>query len=327
MKEIFQFFGRIKFVTVSMILAGIVICLLVFKIVHCSPWYELIFHLGETLVIAGSVGLLLELTEFAQYFEERLSSILVKEEFLDFFTPDKLNSISKAALRQKFRKLITNPKNRWEEYFSIVLEEILPLFQCCYRANYRQVTHMTIMDGNTIGSNSSSAIKVSRMETTYEYDVISPSSDVEDKYTVATNVLLNKIPGVENLEMYYSVALAIDKKTVDISPKRAIQGDFVEASFSHCFKFKGIAHVKITLTEQERVGPANFISTKMGVLTHKATLSFSCAQPLALDITAFGLNLQDTKPDVKTPTAVAFIYSGWMYPGEGFFIDWAISSK
>lgn len=323
-----EFLKRTKFIPISIILLGVVIDLLVIPRIQCSPWWELLFHLGETFVIAGIVGLFLELTEFAEYFEKRLGTILVKEEFLDFFLPEKLNSISKAALRQKFRKLITNPKNRWEEYFSDVLEEVLPLFQKPYRANYRQVTHMKIVDVNveSAGSNNSS-IKVSKMETIYEYDVISPSADVMKEYLVTTKVLLNRIPGIENLEEYYSVELTIDKKTESISPERTIQGDFVKAGFSHTLKFKGIAHVKIFVNEQERVGPANFISTKMGVLTHKATLSFSCEQPLTLDVTAFGLDLQDTQPDVKTPNAVAFIYSGWMFPGEGFFIDWAINSK
>lgn len=155
-----------------MILLGLLIDVWVVPRNEQSKWYELLFHIGETLVIAGLVGLVLEVTEFARYFEERLSFLLVEEQFLELFSPEKLELIGRKALQLSKAKEITNPASQWEDFLSVVVREILPLFTRNYRANYREVIEVEIVDSASL-TGATHGAKVSRIKTAYQYDVIS----------------------------------------------------------------------------------------------------------------------------------------------------------
>jgi hypothetical protein len=309
-----------------MILGGLLIDVFSIPKINCSPWIELLFHIGETLIIAGLVGLVLEAVEFVQYFEDRLSNILVEEKFLGLFGTKKLESISAAAQKQSIGKMITNPKSKWEDCFSVVVHEILPLFTRPYRENYREVVHMKIVDSGKLDAGVPSGAQVSHTTTVYGYDLIAPTEETPSSYLIGHSVTLTKIPGLDDASKYYSAKLFVDDKPVELKNlEHKIESEVVHASFTHEHKFTGVAHIKMQLEEYElSPGPSGFLSARMRDLTYNVALvAFSCEQPLILDSTVYGLTTKEIEPD-KTNNMVTFTFSGWMLPGDGFFIDWVV---
>lgn len=302
-----------------MILAGLLMDVLVVGKIDCSKWYELLFHIGETLVIAGLVGLVLELSEFAGYFEERLSELLSTERYLSSLHTNKLEEIAVKALEYRNSAVISNPKNQWKEYLKVVLSEILPLFQRPYRANYSEVIHLNLIEG---GNGHDSGAKI-EMKTWYEYDLISPRNG-KSKYTISSRVELRRITGLDDPSAYYQSKLFVDGK--EIAPTEVIQakfdGETVTAGFRHELEYEETAHVRIELSEREGFpGGGSFVSGRMADLTQGATITCSSAQPLYFFLTLYALDNKRIVPTV-TPNMVTLNVPGWMLPGEGFFIDW-----
>jgi hypothetical protein len=316
---------------ISMILAGLLIDVLVIArsgefhlaelLSQRSHWYELFFHIGDTLVIAGLIGLVLELTEFARYFEERLSKVIGEDQFLSLFSPDKLESISRAALRTSLGKTITNPASQWEDFFGVVLHEIPTLFTQCYRENYSEVIHMKLEQAAATNGKSQ---QVSQMHTLYEYTVVSPWKDKEAMYVIRSRVTLGKIPGLEDLGEYYSARLWIDGKEITLGDQitRSSDARDVHVALEYPVTFQGTVHVKFELKEKELTrGFSGFLSLNMSYLTHNVNLAFSCEHPLQLDATLYGLATKEVRPNITSNMAV-FAFPGWMLPGDGCFIDW-----
>jgi hypothetical protein len=186
---------------------------------------------------------------------------------------------------------------------------------------------MRILDSESLGAVPGS--QVSHIVSVYAYDLVAPTETGSWSYPVGHQTKLAKIPGLDDGSKYYEAKLFIDEKPVDLSQllKRETDDEEIRAGFVYQHEFRGSANIKIHLDEYEFLpGPSGYLSARMRDLTHVAMVAFSCEQPLILNSTVYGLTTKEIKPD-KTSNMVTFTFSGWMLPGDGFFIDWVIPPR
>ncbi len=313
-----------KFVLISVILLGFLLILVFVPCWRTGVWCELVVHFGQALIIAGVIGLIVELTEFTAYFEKRLSNLLVENRFLDFFSEEKLNSVGMAALRKHVEKIVSNPENEWRDCLDVVLRDLVPLLEKCYRKDFRVLMELRFIGADEIhGGGGDPKNQVAETSTVYEYDVISPFADKEVGYPIESLDVLKKIPGVSS-DSQSSAQLWIDGHEMPVKEHLKISdlgAKDVEVKLNVSIKIKGACHVKFAVKDYELAETSGFHSVTMTHLTDGVNVTLSCPTQLKLDLELYGVGSRKVQEDI-TANMASFTYRGWMLPGDGYFIDW-----
>src|SRR5664279_2704817 len=95
---------------------------------------EIVSHIGAALFIMALVGILLETKHWSAYFEERLSKVIVRKEFLQTLDPETLIAIQKQVLQNYFHDDSLGSKG---DFFSHYEENIQNLLGKPYRRALR----------------------------------------------------------------------------------------------------------------------------------------------------------------------------------------------
>ncbi|MGD0230452.1 MAG: hypothetical protein ABSC19_08845 [Syntrophorhabdales bacterium] len=335
-REIVRFLGRIRWLAVALGLAGLMLVIISDDYVKplSSLWGLVVSHVGIALLIAGIIGLILELTEMKAFFEERLMQLLTSENFLGLLDDGTLRRYTLKAMEQIILRKAKN--TRYYDHTSLpsyINGEILPALGGVYCEDYNEATEFNVLQPDDVQAlNLEPAVPVSKTINRVTYDLIAPNENVDAEVTIRyynDARELSSLPAGRQFEL--RLFLWEDGKDDEWEPKVNVE-EFVKSEnglrileFTHKTTFKNLLRCRIESTTYESPLPSYTIRY-MKYPSRNITVHFASNLAVKPDGEIYGIT-PDYTPPFKTDHALTLRYPGWILESQGYFIVWRIPTK
>jgi hypothetical protein len=322
-----NFLKKISFIATSLISIGFIIILICdFYLAPISPlWGAVILHVGIAIMIAGIINLILELTEIKSFFEERLLSIVAKDEFLDQLTDDTLSEyIHNAMYRLLYKKAPSNLRDHGGICRSITLE-VLPALWGVICEDYNDSTDFELLDDDKIKELQLTK-NVAKITNSVIYDFIAPNKDDEFDIKIYYWYIVKEINNYPLKEQYefklFLTHTDKDEKEEEIEMAKYIKKEegFAELDFSYDIKLKSYVRCRIECTIITSPPPTHRV-VYMRYPTRNVAVHFSSNKPVSPIGEVYGIVPDYTESFEKAHTCT-LRYPGWMLEDQGYFIKW-----
>jgi hypothetical protein len=287
-------------------------------------WAEFLIHLGVALVVASLVGFLLELSEFREFFENRLIGILTGKELIDLMNDQHLLDLHGKIVRGLARRRVNNPAHDYENYVSSVCDRLAEYAGIRHRKNQAETIHYSVLNDAELVALGLDATKlhglVGKTEVRLRYQVVSPRVSEPDVDEFGWSWWVREVPGLA-LEKHYEFTLSVDGQTItpkNTNPVKRVKWT-VEFDIEEKLPFQGTAWVEAKMVYYEYGLEVVFQST-FGALTHNASVHFASREPLELFARMFGVADDNSDPSIAG-NSVSIQYPGWVLPQHGYYIS------
>jgi hypothetical protein len=333
-----SFFKRIRWIPPALVLLGVVGLLASNTRLVATPdirWIEVIVFsdlfgdIAKTLVIIGGLSLLLELSEFSTYFEDRLLNVVVHGEFLKKLDPQDLKDYSISAMRACVSKVARNPDYKAENVIGQVYSDIVPLIGKVYREGYRETVEFTTLTPAEVEKRldlKPNSIPGDRMiaytRTITNFSFIAPTKDKETpepfKWWASVEEAIPGLSPEKHVRMKIRVGGGEWEEVQPSSTQPS--GDGFRFDCLKEVRFKGKTLVEME-DEEYSYDPVTYLVKKMMYMTRGMTLTVVSGKgSTELDAEIFGLLTEDVEEPHKTPNSIGLNYEGWLLPNDGYVV-------
>ncbi|KJS15499.1 MAG: hypothetical protein VR69_13090 [Peptococcaceae bacterium BRH_c4b] len=161
--------------------------------------YAVIHEVGIALFILGSITILLELSDFREYFFSRLNDILIKDEYISVLNQDKLRNLENKVQKLLYFKEQQNDK---KSFFYKVQNDVKPLINGCY-FDYYEIRVECKIEDNLI-----------KKKMTKIFEIVNPNvNEIEESIPIDSSMQI--IDGIEDGDLYKVESLSIKSISID----------------------------------------------------------------------------------------------------------------
>lgn len=328
MDPIRNFVKRVKWISISLFLLGIIFILVavVAPQIHSSEILHAIFkEIGVALMIASIVGIIIETTEITSFVEERLVSIVSKDDFLRSMETDRLNELLNSTIKTLGEKKANNPSYYHDRLPGIVSDEILSNIGETSLLNYNETIDYCYGCDSDLAAVNVDITKLKRkcvrLRIKTRYNVVAPMIGVETEHEIVYNWEVKKIPGLDKLK-HFSVDLMIDGEKQDIDVEKYVKETEakVELDLKYPHKFTDEMFVYFEVTIFEYGASGNYWSFTYNYIEN-VSVHFSSDKALDISGDIYGI-AGHFYPVSVTSHSISMVNPGLLMPGHGYFIVW-----
>jgi hypothetical protein len=310
-------------------------------------WKSVTIHIGTAFMVAAIVGLVIEFTEYTDFFEKRLSSVLTGNTFAAFFgknlsavlmgnefikmlNPNKLNEINVLAMKKMIENKANNPDYNAMSLPDAINKSVISDMGQKYRDNWFNTIRYEILDSkgvkNLLNSEPTPELKEKVVQITIEtqYDLISPHLYYSTEEQIAYLWTVRKVPGLDTMH-HWQFYLSIDGNDIPIDVNSFIKENGLGQTtldLKKIFTLTRKAAIKYKVIIYQ-FGDCGYYSSYFEGLTHNARINFSSNKDLNLMAEIFGLKEYDPWPNPVGPNHIAIELKGWALEGHGYYIAWS----
>ncbi len=332
-KEIAQFLSRIRWLAIAVSLGGIALVFVgEYNVRPVSlVWGLIISHLGLALLIAGIIGLILELTEMKTFFEERLKQLLTSANFLNLLEDEALREYVSKAIEQMIRKRAKNVG--YYDYKSLpfsISRDVLSWIGGVYCEDYNDATEFNILSPEEVEAlGLTRDVRVSKTINRVTYDLIAPGENEDTEVTIKydnnaseTRALLSNQQFQLRLFLWKDGTENEREEEVDVNAfVKSEDGDRL-LDFTHKPKFQNWLRCRIECTCYETPLP-RYAITYMKYPTRNVTVHFASNTPVKPVGEIWGM-VPDYTPPFETEHALTLRYPGWILEDQGYVVVWQV---
>jgi hypothetical protein len=325
------FLKQVRWIILVFVLLGLLLSL---SGEHLKPYSKvsgsILEHFGTALIIAGIIGLFLEISEIKDFFESRLLALLSRAEFVEIVDQNRLMEIAVSAIAGVGKKRATNPHYERDDFAWTLAEVINNYAGRPYRKDLFETVEYSILELEEIkamGLNSDDVPEcVMKIITKSRYEVVPPSEHDEFDFEFDLIERSFLVPGLDP-GRHFSLKLKVngDEKDEKWEGSISAQGKLAQIEIDRFYKLRGTASVEVELT-QLSYGTSGHIVNYVTQVTHNATVHFSSRHSLNLQADVFGVMGNYNEPSI-TENSVSLQYTGWVLPGQGYYIAWRSQSN
>jgi hypothetical protein len=325
------YFSVVKWITISAFFLGLLLILGGEAIDHYSSWKiiaSIITHIGVSLIVASIIGFFLELSEIKDFFDKRLTDIIVESEFLIGLNESKLLNIIRRSILAISTVKIDNNNYEYDSFSKMVTDDILPHIGEVYLENYYVKIEINALNEShyiDLGLNDDD-VKKPLIKVVYEVSflMVSPKKTETQHGDYDIHWWVPRIPSLD-VSKHFTLELTINgdkQETSDLTEFISEEKEDNRLTFNKSLKVnvEDIARIKYKLTAYE-YGETGSMTYFLDHVTYYVSMHLVSNRPLDLDAEIFGILGNYSEPSISD-YSVTLNYPGWMLPGHGYFITW-----
>jgi hypothetical protein len=162
----------------------------------------LIKEVGIALFIVATITIVLEISDFKEYFIKRLEEIIVGDDYISHLDVSKLESI-----HEKIENRLYNGDQRTDpnSFFCKIQKEITQFVGKCYYEDFDIAIECSIIEN--------AGQKLIKKVVHRKFDIVNPTNQfVEEIIPIGSN--MKKIDGMEHIDMYSIRSVIVDSKDI-----------------------------------------------------------------------------------------------------------------
>ncbi len=300
-------------------------------------------HIGMALMIAGVVGICIELTEFQDLIEKRITRILFGDEYVDILSPNDLKDKSVQVMNAIGKKSVTNPDYEYQDFTRTIGRDLLDTIGTIYRKGFTNVIYFQILKDNEKAAHGASPETLSGddivcIDNKTKYFLEVPHQNDEQTFNISVSY---KCFGPSELLRKFKFDVFVNDVPLDeIHGKKPtseyckVNGESLEFDFQ--LTLKPDQSLRNASNEEEKVlvgfEPAieyrrvsyeydpGSLNNYMGMLTHQINVIFSSREEVKPNIEFFGFN--SSPVPTRMGNLVSVNNPDWGLAEDGYFISW-----
>lgn len=284
----------------------------------------LLTHLGVALIIAAVFSLFLEVTEVKEFFEQRMTDVLCRSEYMKMLEEGRILALLVSCVETLGAKRTTNPTYEYNDLAKLLADDIVnEVIGKPYRKNFTETIEYSVLSSDeleTLGSTVRTNV-VKRFCETW-FTLVSPSEVGLIDYEVSWDDEMDAVPGLE-IARHFELAVKVNDvevENIDLNQFVSVKDGRVGIEFSRTLKVANNSVVYLSLRSYQ-FGTTGLVYTYMTEPTHNVTVHFSSSEDLDLQADVFGLSGNSEWTSVSRHS-VFMQYQGWLMSGHGYFIAW-----
>ncbi len=319
-----DYLKTIRWIAIALFVIGICL-ILTSEYIDEHLLKTIVSHIGVAFVVASIIGLIIELTEIKDFFENRILNIVTGKKFIEILSDKKLEELNHEIMKKMIQNKVDNDKYDFYSFPHTITTDILSQIGGVYREDNSDTIEYHVLTPQEIeqifNEQEVRENEIARITYTARFYLVSPKENEEIEHEIIEYWYVKKIPSI-NKNNHFEIKLIVDGDTISLNKDEFIkeEGDNMTLDLSYKIKFKKGISVLIETIMYE-YGKTGNIASYMEDLTKDINVHFSSDLQLDIDAEIFGLSAKYYDPSI-TSNAASINYPGWMLPGHGYSISW-----
>jgi len=280
--------------------------------------FSLLHEIGISLFILASVTVLLELTDFRDYFTEKLTEIIIEDQYISTLDRTKLKKLENSIQKALYFKEHPNKEN---SFFYKIQKSVRPLIDGCYYNDYEIRVECFIEDDKI------------KKRITKRIDIINPKKK-EVQEQIPINSFMQNIGGLNKeslyqLESFKETHYKNETKDLEIDRTNDLKLIYEEVDPRSNTRYDLKVYCNDTITINDRcifeiiyntitpLSDPHFLNRAL-----KPCKQYRCVFLFKNDLyhlAGYGFGFMDKNEFIKNPfsSGMEICFKDWILPGDG----------